>query len=267
MTRQLPFPVLFLLAAACMLPRAALAGDITPRIAADSLPVTAAAAEPRPDAVLATREFKLDDGSLESAFGVFRIPTYDATLGGVWLNRFAVGHATKIHEISIFWPPSVTNLEPGWQGMLVAYYDADMDGDPSNAVRLGSDEFFTIAGLSQWQSWAVDFTVPGPGDLYIGFVDLWARVPGGLPLPLIYAAATDTDNPRCQSYMIYQMSDQVLVNYDDLGANAIIDIVHSPSDNALANLMIRAKGDPLPGDDRVFTHGFDNLILCSIVPG
>lgn len=240
----------------------AAAGVESAPIFASDLP---AGARPEPPAVPeGTMQFVHDDGSIDSAYGVFRIPTYDRTLAGLWLNRFTVGHGVQIDSISIFWPPAAANIEPGYQLLLVAYYDADMDGDPSNAVRLGTDKLVTISALSQWQTWPVDFTVPGNGDLYVGFVDMWARVQGGLPPPLKYAASADEDDPKCRSYMIHQVVDTTLVDYEDINGNAVIDIVHSASTGQLDNLMIRASGTPLAGD-QVFTHGFDDVIPCTVI--
>lgn len=211
----------------------------------------------------AALEFVYDDGSIDSAYGVFRIPQYDRSLGGLFLNRFPVGHPLQVDSISILWPPPVANVAPGLPVMLVAYYDADTDGNPANAVRLGSDVEVTVGASGQWATYPVDFQLPAAGDLYVGFVSLWARVPDGLPLPLQYPGSADRDTPHCQSYMAYPDNPLVLVNYDNIGANAVIEIVHSRETMEVDDLMIRATGQALPGDD-LFMNGFDNLIACTI---
>ncbi|MCK9488379.1 MAG: hypothetical protein M0Q42_03065 [Xanthomonadales bacterium] len=210
-----------------------------------------------------TLQFIYDDGSIESAHGVFRIPQYDRSVAGVYLNRFPVGHPLKVDSISIFWPPPVANVAPGLELMLVAYYDADIDGNPANAVRLGSDVHVTVGAQGEWSTYPVDFDVPAAGDLYVGFVNLWARVPNGVALPLQYPGSADSDNPHCQSYMAYQSNPLMLVDYDDIGANAVIEVLHDPDTMGVEDFMIRATGQALPGDD-LFTNGFDNLIACTI---
>ena len=84
-------------------------------------------------------DFILDDGSIESAHGVFRVPQYDRNIAALYMNRFPMGAPVTIDRVDIYWPPPVTNVAAGLDVLLVAYYDADGDGDPRNATRLGSD--------------------------------------------------------------------------------------------------------------------------------
>lgn len=218
----------------------------------------------RPAATAAAETFILDDGQITGAYGVFKIPTYDYTLDGVWLNRFTVGHGVTLKHITIFWPPEVVNVDPTWNVGLVAYYDADMDGNPRNAVRLGSDTVVTVGALSQWKTYAVNFTVPAAGDVYVGFVDLWAQVPGGWPLPLKYIASISDNNPQCRSYALHQATTDFFADFDNLDNNDVMQILTQVDDStAPTNLMIRADGDPL-GGDAIFKHGFDNLSPCVV---
>ncbi|HEY0231165.1 MAG TPA: hypothetical protein VGC55_07930, partial [Dokdonella sp.] len=118
-------------------------------------------------------QFQWDDGSVEDALGV---GANGAEQAAVWLNRFHASDALVIHTISIGWPPidlSGGDLV-GLQANLVVYYDADGDGDPTNAVRVGTDDFVTIAATGDFQTYPTDFSIPAGGDVYIGFVDQWA---------------------------------------------------------------------------------------------
>ena len=130
--------------------------------------------------------FQADDGTYETSLALSDGVTQNAA---IYLNRYAATGALTIGTVSIEWPDAATadGDVTGKAINLVAYYDADADGDPADAVRLGSDTPVTIAGADAFENYATHFVVPAAGDVYLGFVDAFAA--GGIS-PL-YAAALD----------------------------------------------------------------------------
>jgi hypothetical protein len=119
-----------------------------------------------PLALNSSLSFALESGTYQDAFG---FPAQS-----IYLNRFSPPAGTgsfTIDSISIMWPQQTNGSASliGQQANLVAYYDADGDGNPANAVRLGGDQFTTIAGLDSFVQFTVNFLVPGDGDIYVGF--------------------------------------------------------------------------------------------------
>jgi hypothetical protein len=140
--------------------------------------------------------FQLDDGTAENAVGwVDNTVTPWTEAGAVWINRFSASGALTIDSISIYWPDAtqgggdLTGLQPN----LVVYYDAGSTGSPTNAVRLGTDDLVTISTLAAFQTYTTSFSVPGAGDIYIGFVDQWALAGGYTPA--LFPAALDQSSP------------------------------------------------------------------------
>lgn len=179
----------------------------------------------------------LDDGSAESALGTgtgsFDPPAPFTEQAAVWINRFRASDALTIHSISVFWPePSMAGGDLlGLQANLVVYYDADGDGDPSNAMRVGTDRFVTISATGNFESYPTEFSIPAAGDVYVGFVDHWALA-GGFS-PRLYPAAVDTSSPP--SGMSYFSSvDTPPVDVVNLANNTYTNFFED------ANLMIRA---------------------------
>jgi hypothetical protein len=150
----------------------------------------------------------------------------------VWINRFHASDALTIHSISVFWPePSMAGGDLlGLQANLVAYYDVDGDGDPRNAVRVGTDALVTISATGDFVTYPVAFDVPAAGDVYIGFVDQWALA-GGFS-PRLYPAAIDESSPQGMSF--YSSVDTPPVDIVNLANNTYTDFFND------ANLMIRA---------------------------
>jgi hypothetical protein len=184
--------------------------------------------------------FQLDDGSPErfNGFGTFGDPPTEA--GVVWLNRFTATDAQTIDSISIYWGTAAQTggSMQGLQANLVVYYDADGDGDPTNALRIGSDDLVTITTLGDFETYPTNFAIPAAGDVYIGFVDQWA-IDGGY-VPKIQVGATDRTNPLGKSYLsgaTFPPTDITnLANNDQTGA--LDDIASSLA----GNLLIRATG-------------------------
>jgi len=178
----------------------------------------------------------LDDGSAESSVGTgagsFNPPTPFTEQAAVWINRFHASDALTIHSISVFWPePSMAGGDLlGLQANLVVYYDVDGDGDPRNAVRVGTDALVTVTATGDFVAYPTTFSVPAAGDVYIGFVDQWALA-GGFS-PRLYPAAVDESSPQSMSY--YSSVDTPPVDIANLANNTYTDFFND------ANLMIRA---------------------------
>ena len=184
-------------------------------------------------------QFQLDDGSAETALslndGVNQTPS-------AYINRFTVASGTgafTIDSISIFWPG--TDLAggdlTGKQVNLLAYYDADGDGDPSNAVRLGTDSFVTIDQIGAVQTYTTSFSVPGEGDIYVGFEDSYAST------PVFFSTAMDTDASQHASYVAGNPGSATPPDLDNLGNNEAVGVIDDVTGGGLTgNWMIRATG-------------------------
>lgn len=184
-------------------------------------------------------QFQLDDGSYERRVGL-GVAANDTESAAVWINRFTVNNALTIDSISILWPAQDVDTLVGRQANLVAYYDADGDGDPSNAVRLGVDTLITIASQDAFETYPTSFDVPGTGDVYVGFVDQWAA--DGTFSPFLRPAALDQTTSQGKSYVSGAGTPptdiDVLANND---LNGTIDSFGIPG-----NWLIRATGSGGP---------------------
>lgn len=183
--------------------------------------------------------FVLDDGIYERALGLNDQANTESA--AIWLNRFSPTAGTgafTIDSISIMWPQNTNGPLAGKQVNLVAYYDAGSTGNPANAVRLGNDHFVTIANLDAFVEYTVNFSVPGDGDIYVGFENTYAL--GGTS-PILYPAAIDTNSTlRARSWVVGASSGDP--DPDTLGNNDIrgtIDSLGLPG-----NWLIRATGTP-----------------------
>ena len=206
-----------------------------------------AGGDPRPAAwlaPLADYTFALDDGTYEDTVGVGTPGPPATESAAVWLNRFAVPEPVTIDTIAILWPGNSNGTLVGLQANLVVYYDADADGDPNNAVRIGGDELVTIAALDSFQTYPVHFVVPGPGHVYIGFVDQWA-IAGGYT-PRLFPAALDQGSSAGKSWLIG--STVPPTDIDHLGNNDLTGV--TDRFGIPGNWLIRAtaagNGGPTP---------------------
>lgn len=175
--------------------------------------------------------YALDDGAYEKIIG-------GGGQAGIWLNRFSLIEAQTIDSVSVMWPKQAVGNPAGLLGLpvnLVAYYDADADGDPTNAVRLGTDRIVTIDAVDRFQTYPTQFQVPGAGDLYVGFVDHWAM--NGYPETL-YGAALDESTYGAASYV--SISFGAPPDADDLSANQITNVAGALG--VAGNFMFRATG-------------------------
>lgn len=185
--------------------------------------------------------FAHDDGSYENTIV---LPHGPNEANAIWLNAFApapgIG-AFTLDTISIAWPTSQAGSLAGRQVNLVAYYDADADGNPLNAVRLGGDHFVTIDALDTFVDYPVDFRVPGDGDVYVGFENAYAR---GDSWPRLYPGAQDRTTPLGHSWLAGNVVGDAVLG--DLGANATIGRIEDFG--APGNWLIRATGTDADND-------------------
>lgn len=199
-----------------------------------------AVAAPAPSG--AELQFALDDGSYEQTLTMWHPYEEHA---GIYLNRFAAPTGTGAFTINALTIAFPANVPAGWtmageQVNLVAYYDADADGNPRNATRLGSDHFVTIAQADAFLTFPVDFRVPGDGDIYVGFESSYAR---GGQWPMRYPGALDNTAPVFKHSWMAGTLDDRAPNLDNLDDNAIQGMVEDVS--AGGNWLIRATGtDP-----------------------
>ena len=184
-------------------------------------------------------QFQLDDGSAETAISLNDGSTQTPS---VYVNRFTVTPGTgafTIDSISIFWPGSDIGGGDltGKQVNIIAYYDVDGDGDPSNAVRLGTDDLVTIDQPGAVQTYTTSFSVPGDGDIYVGFEDSYASS------PVFFSTAMDTSSSAHSSYVAANPSAGTPPDLDNLGNNEAIGVIDDITGGGLTgNWMIRATG-------------------------
>jgi len=178
-----------------------------------------------------------DDGSAETALGAGTQGPPSSEQAGVYLNRFSASDALVIHSISVFWPVGDGDLT-GLQANLVVYYDADGDGDPTNAVRVGTDMLVPISITGNFETYETNFSIPAAGDVYIGFVDQWALA-GGFT-PRLFPAALDESPSHDMSYISSTSAPPVdIVN---LGNNEFTGTIFDVEQGSLdGNFMIRAS--------------------------
>lgn len=178
--------------------------------------------------------YQLDDGGYEATLGLGNAPA-------VWLNRYSLFEPQTINSVSVMWPRQGDGgTLVGLTANLLAYYDADGDGDPTNAVRLGADVLVTIGVLDAFETYATNFVVPAAGDIYIGFTEHWAR--NGYPVALV-AAALDDATWQGRSYVSVRMPQDGVppsIDIDQLGNNDMTGML--PIIGQAGNFMIRATG-------------------------
>ena|GEM_PF-277622 len=183
--------------------------------------------------------FQLDDGSADNFFGLgVQSPASEA--GAVFINRFTATDALTIDSISIFWGDGTQtgSSMQGLQANLVVYYDADGDGDVTNAVRVGTDDLVTITTLGDFQTYTTNFSIPAAGDVYIGFVDQWALAGGYTPR--IFPGAIDQTSSQGKSYL--SGSSTPPTDITNLANNDLTGVIDDLSASLAGNLMIRATG-------------------------
>ena len=181
--------------------------------------------------------FSLDDGTYEDTIGLNDQSSTE--YAALWLNRFTPPAGTgafTIDSISILWPDNTDGSLVGKEVNLVAYYDADGDGDPSNAVRLGADTLVTVPELDAFDSYTVNFAVPGDGDVYVGFENTYAL---GGSTPILFPAAIDEDSGSQGRSWVAGMSSGD-PDPDNLANNDLFGTIDSFG--LAGNWLIRATG-------------------------
>jgi hypothetical protein len=183
-------------------------------------------------------QFQLDDGTYEDNIGWGDSQSNPTTENSaVWVNRYTATGALTVDSVSIMWPQDNAGTLVGKQVNIVAYYDADGDGDPTNAVRLGTDKLQTIASLDAFLTYTTNFSVPGAGDVYIGFFNTYAN---GTSTPLLHPAAIDQGSALGDSWLGASGSGDGDVNF---AANEVVGTIGDLSGGQLdGNWMIRATG-------------------------
>jgi len=181
--------------------------------------------------------FQADDGSYENGIAWTDGTTQNTAL---WLNRYAATGAMTIDTVSIEWPGATAAAGDvtGKSVNLVAYFDADSDGDPSNATRLGSNTPITINGPDAFETYPTNFVVPAAGDVYLGFVDTFAA---GGTTPALFSAALDGEGDPNVGWVAAMSTGDADV--DVIGNNDNIGTLDGLSSGALAGVwMVRGTG-------------------------
>ena len=183
--------------------------------------------------------FQVDDGSYEQVIGLNNAGGGgNESFGAVWVNQFSATEALTIDSISIEWP-STSGVTIGMQPNLLVYYDAASSGDLTQAVRLGTDTIVTIGSLDAFETYTTNFSVPGAGDVYIGFDDAWALVDGGFE-GIVSPAAIDENSSPGAAWISGQSAAGVLTDLNNLANN---DLTGTAAGFGFAgNWLVRATG-------------------------
>jgi hypothetical protein len=183
--------------------------------------------------------FQADDGSYEN--GIAWTDAGGTTQNtSLWLNRYAATGPMTIDTVSIEWPGATAadGDVTGKSVNLVAYFDADSDGDPSNATRLGSNTPVTINGPDAFETYPTNFVVPAAGDVYLGFVDTFAA---GGTTPALFSAALDGEGDPNVGWVAAMSTGDADV--DVIGNNDNIGTLSGLSGGSLAGVwMVRGTG-------------------------
>lgn len=174
--------------------------------------------DPLPWATDGGFQYLLDDGLYEASLGLRSEDGKNEAV--LWLNRFAVLEAQTINSILVIFPRQMQQggTIVGKAINLVAYYDADADGNPGNAVRLGGDHPVTVGAEDRLETYPTSFAVPGAGDVYVGFYEQWAA---SRPSADISTVAIDMTTHRSASYLSFNMPETRPIDLDDLSVNDI----------------------------------------------
>ncbi|MGA9828234.1 MAG: hypothetical protein WBQ57_07840, partial [Rhodanobacteraceae bacterium] len=182
--------------------------------------------------------FQADDGTFETSISLNNGATQ---FPAIFINRYQATGALTIDSISIDWPDAATagGDLTGQTINLVAYYDADGDGDPTNAVRLGTDTLITIGSVNAFETYTTNFSVPGAGDVYIGFEDAFAS--GGTS-PILFDGALDQDGDPTVGYISGSSANQD-PDLNNLANNDLTGTLSDLTGGSLAGVwMVRATG-------------------------
>jgi hypothetical protein len=194
-----------------------------------------------------TDTFVVDDGSYEHVVR-FGSDNLDTGYAAIWLNRFTppleTHYPLTVRTISILWPnPDRAYIDLlHKQVTLLVYHDSDGDGDPADATLL-FQQLATIPNADLFVDYSVNVTVPGPGDLYVGFESTFAKgppYPQPAPGPVAFDESSGSKG-RSYAYGMQEVDAQPRdPNKEDLGANTLGG--QMDSFGLHGNFLIRATG-------------------------
>jgi hypothetical protein len=182
----------------------------------------------------------LDDGSRENSIGLN--DSISTSYPAIWLNRFTLpsgSYPFTLHQISIQFPDLASaRIDLTGRAIdLLVYLDSDGDNNPANATKLAQiHTTVQVANGTSFSNYAVNVTVPGPGDVYIGFSDTYNS--GGFT-PMNYPASLDETQPHARSW-VAGMDTISNPDYNNLGNNDILDLIDNFG--LPGNWIIRASG-------------------------
>ncbi len=193
-----------------------------------------------PTCVPSPTSFVLDDGSQETSIGLN--DGVSISYPAIWLNRFtpaAGSYPVTLNQISIQFPdPTSAGINLTGKSIdLLVYLDTDGDNNPGNATKLAQIHTTVLAANgSTFSNYPVNITVPGPGDIYIGFSDTYNS--GGVS-PRNYPAPEDTTSTYARSW-VAGMNSVTDPDYNTLSNNNIVGTIDSLG--LPGNWIIRASG-------------------------
>ena len=207
----------------------------------DSLPASGldAGSTTAPGAPEADVSLVLDDGDLESAFGV---NSDTNAYQFIWLNRFTPSpsdYPFTLDEIRIMFSDNgdTWNVDVGDAIDLVLYEDSD--GDPTNGAtwRATVNETIQSVGGTTWSVYSLSspVTFNGPGDVLIGVIDRF--VESGVT-DKTYPATFDTTSGQERSWIGWWSGDPP--NPPTLPPDDTFDLM--TGDNA-GNWLVRGYGE------------------------
>jgi len=184
--------------------------------------------------------FTYDDGTAENAIGLGTNGPPATEKEAVYIDRFTATGALTVDSVSVLWRTTGASIGQliGKQPNIVVYYDAAATGDPSNAVRIGSDTLVTIVAENAFETYPVSFAIPGAGDVYVGYTDAWAS--GGAFQPRLFPGSIDTNSDAGNSWLSATTTGGVPTDVTTLANNNLTSLT-GPA-GFPSNWMIRATG-------------------------
>jgi hypothetical protein len=191
------------------------------------------------------QSFQWDDGSYENAIGLNNQVTESAA---IWLNRFPLAAGQfplTLSDIDIEWPSgsSAGGDLTGLDVDILVYYDADGDGDPSNATLVAQSPA-TITALDTFVTYPISASIPGSGDIYVGFESSYAI--GGASPGLLFPAALDQDSGSHHDSWVSAGSSGD-PDVENLGNNGLTGVIDDLASSLAGNWLIRANGTSTSG--------------------
>jgi hypothetical protein len=188
--------------------------------------------------------FQLDDGTYENGIGFGNGATGSAA---IWLNRFTLAAGQfplTINDVDIEWPNASTagGDLTGLEVRVLVYYDADGDGNPANAVKVG-DTTATIAGTDSFETYTLSAPISGGGDIYVGYESAFSLGSTG---PEYFSSAIDQDSGSHHMSWVSGNSTGD-PDVDNLGNNGLTLVIDDAASSLAGNWLIRANGTSASG--------------------